>query len=63
MADVSRELVYRARKLAKNIIHGSNDEQYRKMWNYCEEIMKTNPGSTVFLHVVDMGKNKKRFKR
>ena len=25
--------------------------------------MKTNPGSTVFLHVVDMENNKKRFKR
>ena len=25
--------------------------------------MKTNPGSTVFLHIVHMGQNKKRFKR
>lgn len=47
---VSQSQVYRARKKALRKLAGSVSEQYAKLWNYCQEIERTNPGSTVYLH-------------
>ena len=33
------------------MIQGSNKEQYAKLWDYCQEIKRTNPYSTVELKV------------
>ncbi|KAJ8630072.1 hypothetical protein MRB53_023395 [Persea americana] len=48
---VSRSQLHRAKRKAMLMIHGSHKEQYAKLWDYCQEIKRTNPGSTVELKV------------
>ncbi|KAI5335722.1 hypothetical protein L3X38_025856 [Prunus dulcis] len=40
---VSRQQVYRAKDKALKLIEGSFNEQYSRIWNYCEELRKSNP--------------------
>ncbi|KAL8539774.1 hypothetical protein ACS0TY_001397 [Phlomoides rotata] len=47
--EVSRQQAHRARNLALVRINGDPDKQYAKLWSYCEEIRKTNPGSTILI--------------
>jgi len=39
--------LYRAKKKALKLIHGGIDEQYAHLRNYVEELMRSNPDSTV----------------
>jgi hypothetical protein len=39
----------RARKEALNIIHGSEAEQFSLLWDYGQELRRSNPGSKIFL--------------
>ncbi|XP_020410864.1 uncharacterized protein LOC18790822 [Prunus persica] len=43
---VSRQQVYRAKERALRQIEGIYTEQYSRIWDYCEELRKTNPGTT-----------------
>ncbi|CAL2228840.1 unnamed protein product [Prunus armeniaca] len=43
---VSRQQVYRAKERAFRQIEGIYTEQYSRIWDYCEELRKTNPGTT-----------------
>ncbi|XP_016647143.1 PREDICTED: uncharacterized protein LOC107880361 [Prunus mume] len=43
---VSRQQVYRAKERALWQIEGIYTEQYSRIWDYCEELRKTNPGTT-----------------
>ncbi|KAK1563271.1 hypothetical protein Q3G72_025243 [Acer saccharum] len=47
--DVSIWQYYRARNAARGMIHGSVKEQYSKLWEYCAELMRMNPTSTVMM--------------
>jgi predicted Rdx family selenoprotein len=49
--DVSRMQVHRARKRAAENIQGSHNEQYRKIWDYCETLKEKNIGTTTLLDV------------
>ena len=49
--DVSRMQVYRARKRAAENIQRSHNEQYRKIWDYCETLKEKNVGATTLLDV------------
>nr|CAD1830429.1 unnamed protein product [Ananas comosus var. bracteatus] len=49
--DVSKSQIYRAKRKAKEVIMGSNREQFMKLWDYCNIIRLRNPGSLAFLHV------------
>ena len=49
----SRTQVYRAKRKAGLLIERSLASQYAKLWDYAEELRKSNPGSTV---VVDTEK-------
>ncbi|CAL2268600.1 unnamed protein product [Prunus armeniaca] len=45
--DVTGAPVYKAKSFAKVKIQGSTEEQYGKLWDYCEELKRINPGSRV----------------
>jgi len=39
--------LYRAKKKALELIHGAIDDQYAHLRNYAEELLRSNPGSSV----------------
>ncbi|CAL2272722.1 unnamed protein product [Prunus armeniaca] len=43
----SRAQAYRARSLATSNIEGSYTKQYELLWDYCEELKRTNPDNSV----------------
>lgn len=45
--DPTRWHYYRAKKMALKLIEGSVKEQYSRLWDYCEALRSTNPGSTI----------------
>ncbi|KAL3849567.1 hypothetical protein ACJIZ3_011449 [Penstemon smallii] len=50
--------MYRAKKHAAKLINGTESEQYAKLWDYCEEIRRTNSNTTVKIkckHVIGSG--------
>ncbi|KAK2645924.1 hypothetical protein Ddye_021119 [Dipteronia dyeriana] len=47
--DASKWQYYRARSAAKEMIHGSVNEQYSKLWEYCAEIKMMNPDSSMII--------------
>ncbi|KAL0368060.1 UNVERIFIED_CONTAM: hypothetical protein Scaly_1024900 [Sesamum calycinum] len=46
--NVSRHQACRAKKAALKEIEGSREWQYARLWDYADEVRKTNHGSTVF---------------
>ncbi|KAL2226798.1 UNVERIFIED_CONTAM: hypothetical protein Sindi_2038500 [Sesamum indicum] len=50
---VSRDQAYRAKREALKKLEGSPEYQFTKLWDYAEELRKTNPGSTVILGIND----------
>jgi hypothetical protein len=57
---ISYQKAYRARERARQIIDGSHEEAYSLLPKYCQEVQRSNPGSTVQL---DVDPNTNRFKR
>ncbi|KAI5327668.1 hypothetical protein L3X38_027064 [Prunus dulcis] len=55
--DVTRDQCYKAKNLAKERIQGSIEEQYSKLWDYCDELKRQNPGSTVLVKTSLRGDN------
>ncbi|KAI5324027.1 hypothetical protein L3X38_033100 [Prunus dulcis] len=53
--NVTRDQCYKAKNLAKESIQGSIEEQYSKLWDYCEELKRQNPRSTVLVKTSLMG--------
>ncbi|KAH7845309.1 hypothetical protein Vadar_000555 [Vaccinium darrowii] len=47
--DVSRNQLYKAKRKVGKLIYGTDIEQYGRLWDYCEELRRSNPGSTVVL--------------
>ncbi|XP_031393381.1 uncharacterized protein LOC116205067 [Punica granatum] len=48
---VDEHMLYRAMRLARTIVEGSEKLQYQKLWDYCEELRRHNPNSTFGLQV------------
>ncbi|XP_027171989.1 uncharacterized protein LOC113771616 [Coffea eugenioides] len=44
--NITKSQVYKTFMKAKILIHGSYKDQYNRLWDYCDELMKANPGST-----------------
>ncbi|XP_052726188.1 uncharacterized protein LOC128194667 [Vigna angularis] len=48
---ISRNMVFRARAMARDKVEGSFKDQYRRLHDYGHELLKTNPGTTVQIKV------------
>ncbi|XP_038719959.1 uncharacterized protein LOC120012589 [Tripterygium wilfordii] len=49
--EISKTVASRARKKALEVVHGSYSEQYKRLHDFCAEILRSNPGSTCGLIV------------
>jgi hypothetical protein len=49
--DAHVSFLYRARKKAREMIYGKEDEQYYWLWDYCSMVRRTNIGSCLILMV------------
>jgi hypothetical protein len=49
--DVNDWQMYRARRIAKEMIQSKEKLQYNKLWDYCETVRQTNRGSCVMMKV------------
>ena len=49
--DVNPSIMYRARRKAKQKLYGKVEDQYRRLWNYCETLRQTNSGSCIVMKV------------
>ena len=59
----SRTQVYRAKLMAGELIEGSLSSQYSKLWDYAEELNKTNPESTLVIDTELVPDDTTKFKR
>ncbi|XP_073226373.1 uncharacterized protein [Cicer arietinum] len=48
---MSKMKAFRARRVAIDMVDGSFKEQYIRLYNYCHELLRSNPNSTVKLEV------------
>ncbi|KAL0361686.1 UNVERIFIED_CONTAM: hypothetical protein Sradi_3853100 [Sesamum radiatum] len=60
--NVSKDQAYRAKRAALKELEGSPKFQYTRLWDYADEIRKTNPGSTVIVGTEEEG-GEHRFSR
>ncbi|KAL8485722.1 hypothetical protein ACS0TY_027852 [Phlomoides rotata] len=61
--DVTKDQAYRARRLALKKLEGCPDAQFAKLWDYADQIKRTNPGSTVIVGTEDNEDGEKKFSR
>nr|KYP44662.1 hypothetical protein KK1_033821 [Cajanus cajan] len=50
-ATISKAMTCRARKFAKSYVEGSFKEQFKRIYDYSHELIRSNPGSTVKVKV------------
>jgi len=55
---VSISMAHRAKQLAAKVVEGSFKDQYRRIYDYAHEIIRSNPESTVKVKVEDVNDEK-----
>nr|KYP47516.1 hypothetical protein KK1_030852 [Cajanus cajan] len=50
-ARISKSMTIRARNAAKSMVEGSFIEQYKRLYDYSHELLRSNPGSTIKVKV------------
>ncbi|XP_052624469.1 uncharacterized protein LOC128132213 [Lactuca sativa] len=60
---VSIGQVKRAKQWAKELIEGKLNEHYARIWDYAQELLRSNPGSTCKVGVTNNPDDKNYFKR
>ncbi|XP_052623081.1 uncharacterized protein LOC128128204 [Lactuca sativa] len=60
---VSIGQVRRAKQWAKELIEGKLNEHYARIWDYAQELLRSNPGSTCKVGVTNNPDDKNYFKR
>ncbi|KAL8478646.1 hypothetical protein ACS0TY_030507 [Phlomoides rotata] len=61
--DITKARAYRARRLALKKLEGCLDAQFAKLWDYVDEIKRTNPGSTVIVGTEGNEDGEEKFSR
>ncbi|KAG8365070.1 hypothetical protein BUALT_Bualt18G0065900 [Buddleja alternifolia] len=62
--DISRSQYYRTKKKINDMLNGDFRDQYTRLWDYTEEIKRSNPNSTVVLKTyVDEVSGEEKFQR
>lgn len=52
IVNVSRSQAYRTKRKAIEMIEGTYLEQYGKLWDYCAEIRRSNPNTTIIMKTI-----------
>lgn len=52
VVQISRSKAYRAKRRALDLVEGSHKEQYVSLWDYYNELKRSNPGNTIMVQVV-----------
>lgn len=60
---ISTASVYRTKRKAMKLIDGEHKDQYKDLWDYCLEVKRAMPDSTVFLKKDGDIEEEDRFKR
>lgn len=60
---ISTPSVYRTKKKAMMLIDGEYKEQYKDVWDYCNEIKRGMPDSSVFIKIDPEANGEDRFLR
>ncbi|CAN1292105.1 hypothetical protein LINPERPRIM_LOCUS21419 [Linum perenne] len=53
--NISVSKAWRIRRKAKEMVHGSEADQYGRLYDYCDEVRRSNVGSTIFVEPNDDG--------
>ncbi|KAL8510772.1 hypothetical protein ACS0TY_017548 [Phlomoides rotata] len=61
--DVSKDQAHRAKRLALKKLEGCPDSQFSRLWDYAEELKRTNPGFTLIVGSVEDDNGDTRFNR
>ncbi|KAB2636855.1 hypothetical protein D8674_027389 [Pyrus ussuriensis x Pyrus communis] len=52
MTEIHLKTAYKVRAQCLEILDGSNVDQYTKLWEYCDELRRTNSGTTIQMKVI-----------